>query len=140
MDDWSENRRPRRGAAISTRRWDDLLKLFRMNMRAAKVTLLSETEVTNTRTFDAPAHLVWRAYTEPDLLKRWMLGPPGWSMPVCEVELQVGAGYRWRWRNVESGREFGFHGVFLRIEPDAEIMHTLKWTPFVRQPEPRLKV
>ncbi len=98
-------------------------------MRAAKVTLPSETEVKVVRTFDAPAHLVWRCYTEPDLLKRWMLGPPGWSMSVCEVDLQVGGSYRWRWRNVESGKEFGFHGVYLSIEPNAKIAHTQIFDP-----------
>lgn len=98
-------------------------------MGDAKVTLSSETAVTVARTFDAPARLVWRAYTEPDLLKRWMLGPPGWSMPVCDVDLQVGGIYRWRWRSVESGKEFGFHGVFLRIEPDVAITHTQIFDP-----------
>lgn len=100
-----------------------------MNMCAAKVTLPSETEVKITREFDAPAHLVWRAYTEPELLKRWMLGPPGWSMPTCEVDLQVGGRYSWRWRNIEGSREFGFHGVFLHIEPDAQIIHTQIFDP-----------
>lgn len=98
-------------------------------MRAAKVTLSSETEVKVTRTFDARAHLVWRAYTEPDLLRRWMLGPPGWSMPICEVDLRVGGAYRWRWRNHGSGAEFGFHGVFLHIEPDLEVRHTQIFDP-----------
>jgi uncharacterized protein YndB with AHSA1/START domain len=100
-----------------------------MNMRPAKVTLPSEVEVKVTRTFDAPARLVWRAYTEPDLLKRWMLGPPGWVMPICEVDFKLGGGYRWRWRNVESGREFGFHGVYLRIKPNAEMVHTQEFDP-----------
>lgn len=98
-------------------------------MCAAKVTLPSATEVKVTRIFAAPAHLVWRAYTEPELLKRWLLGPPGWLMPTCEVDLQVGGRYRWRWRNVEESREFGFHGVFLHIEPDTQIMHTQIFDP-----------
>lgn len=98
-------------------------------MCAAKVTLPSETEVKVTRKFDAPAHLVWRAYTEPELLKRWLLGPPGWLMPTCEVDLQIGGRYNWRWRNVKDNREFGFHGVFLHVEPDAQIMHTQIFDP-----------
>jgi uncharacterized protein YndB with AHSA1/START domain len=100
-----------------------------MNMRNTEVTLPSETEVKVIRTFDAPAHLVWRAYTEPDLIKRWMLGPAGWSMPVCEMDLRMDGGYRWRWRNAESGREFGFHGVFLRVEPNVQIVHTQIFDP-----------
>jgi len=87
------------------------------------------TEVKVARTFDATAHLVWRSYTEPDLLRRWMLGPAGWSMPVCEVDLRVGGRYRWHWKNFESGGEFGFHGVFLHIEPDAQIVHTQIFDP-----------
>lgn len=42
-----------------------------------------------TRDFDAPRRLVFEAFTKPELIKRWLLGPPGWSMPVCEIDLTL---------------------------------------------------
>jgi uncharacterized protein YndB with AHSA1/START domain len=54
---------------------------------------------------------VYEAYTTPGLVKRWLLGPPGWTMPVCEMDLWVGGTYRWLWREKEGGAQFGFHTV-----------------------------
>jgi uncharacterized protein YndB with AHSA1/START domain len=76
------------------------------------------------RSFDAPAKLVWRAYMEPDLMRRWCSGMPGWSMPVCEMDMRVGGNYRWRWRSDEDGQEFGFTGEVLEVDPHAKIVHT----------------
>ena len=90
----------------------------------AEVTFPGDAEVRVTRQFFAPRAVVYRAYTEPDLMKRWLLGPPGWSMPVCEMDLEVGGKFRWRWRNDEDGKEFGFYGEFLDIRDDARIVHS----------------
>lgn len=98
-------------------------------MKPAEVTLPSDTEVRVARTFEAPADLVWRAYTEPALMQRWLLGPPGWSMPVCEMDLRVGGRFRWRWRNNEDGKEFGFTGAFKEIEPPKKIVHSEFYDP-----------
>jgi len=59
-----------------------------------KITARGDREIVMTRVFDAPRHLVFEAFTKPELLKRWLLGPPGWSMPVCEIDLRVGGRYR----------------------------------------------
>ena len=83
-----------------------------------------DTDVVVTRRFDAPRSLVWRAYTEPALIKRWLGGHPGWSMPVCDIDLRVGGGYHYRWRNDESGVEFGFVATFHTIEPERRIVNT----------------
>lgn len=80
-----------------------------------------DTDVVVTRRFNAPVSLVWRAYSEPALVRRWMVGYPGWTMPVCEIDFRVGGGYHHRWRNEESGFEFGFVGTFLSIEPESRI-------------------
>lgn len=93
-------------------------------MKPAEVFTPSEREVLVKRSFDAPANLVWRAYTEPDLMRRWLSAMPGWSMPVCEMDSQVGGKYRWRWRDDNSGQEFGFTGEFLEVELHAKIVHT----------------
>ena len=88
-----------------------------------EVTLPSDREVRVTRTFNAPRTLVWDAHTKPELVKKWMLGPPGWKMPVCEMDVRVGGKYRWRWRSDQDGKEFGFHGTFIEVKAPAKIVH-----------------
>lgn len=79
------------------------------------VTTPSDREIRVSRTFDAPHALVFDFHTKPECVKRWLLGPPGWSMPVCEIELTVGGRYRYRWHNDADGREFGVQGQFLEV-------------------------
>jgi uncharacterized protein YndB with AHSA1/START domain len=79
-----------------------------------ELTTPSERELLITRTFDAPRQLVWECHTKPELVRRWLLGPPGWTMPVCEIDLRVSGRYRYVWRN-EDGREMGMGGVFREI-------------------------
>lgn len=98
-------------------------------MKPAEASLSSDTEVLVKRSFDAPAKLVWRAYMEPELLRRWCSGTPGWSMPVCEMDMRVGGQYRWRWRNDENGQEFGFTGEVLELTPHEKIVHTQIFDP-----------
>lgn len=86
----------------------------------AEVSTPSDSEVAVTRDFAAPRALVYLAFTKPELVSRWLLGPPGWTMPVCEIDLKVGGKYRYRWRN-QSGDEFGFAGTFDRIEPETAL-------------------
>lgn len=94
-----------------------------------QVTLPSDREVCTSRSFRAPRVLVWKAHTDPSLIQRWMLGPPGWSMPVCEMDLRVGGRYRWRWRSEEDGTEFGFHGEFLEVEEPSRITYREIYDP-----------
>lgn len=100
-----------------------------MTMEKAQVSMPSDIEVRVTRSFNAPAKLVYRAYTEPKLMTQWLLGPPGWSMPVCEMDVREGGAYRWRWRNDEDGKEFGFHGIFQKVEPNKKLVHTEFYDP-----------
>ena len=88
------------------------------------VTTPSDCEITVVRAFNAPRDLIWDCHTKPELLKRWMLGPPGWSMPVCEIDLRVGGAYRYRWRNDADGTEFGSSGVHREIVPFERIVTT----------------
>lgn len=98
-------------------------------MKPAEASLPSDTEVLVKRSFDAPAKLVWRAYMEPDLMRRWCGSTPGWSMPVCEMDMRVGGEYQWRWRSDENGMEFGFTGEVLEVVPHAKIVHTQIFDP-----------
>src|SRR5205809_7072277 len=93
-------------------------------MDKAQVSMPSDKEVQVVRSFKSPKAIVYRAYTEPALVRRWMLGPPGWTMPVCEMDLRVGGGYRWRWRSNDDATEFGFFGVFKKVEPGVQIVQT----------------
>ena len=88
------------------------------------VTYPSANAVTVTREFDAPADLVFACHIKPQLLQRWLLGPDGWSMPVCEVAAEVGGTYRYIWRNKADGSEFGFTGVFREVEVPTRVVHT----------------
>ena len=88
------------------------------------VTTPSDREVLVTRSFSAPRQLVWDCHTKPELIRRWMLGPDGWSMPICEIDLRVGGKYRYRWRNDADGAEFGFIGVYETIEAPRRLVAT----------------
>lgn len=78
--------------------------------------LIGETQARTSRVVRGTPEQVWRAHHEAELLQRWMLGPDGWEMPVCEVASEPGQRYRYEWRNVESGESFGFVGEFLEGE------------------------
>jgi uncharacterized protein YndB with AHSA1/START domain len=89
---------------------------------SATVTLPSDTQILITRTFDAPKHLVYRAYTEPELIRRWWSARRG-DVTVCEVDLRVGG--KWRYVMVTEGDfEVGFHGEFREIVPNERIVST----------------
>lgn len=81
-------------------------------------------EIQVTRTFDAPRRLVFDAYTQPELIQKWLLGPDGWSMPVCEIDLRVGGKYRYVWKNDRDGQEMGMGGVYREVSPPERIVVT----------------
>ena len=87
------------------------------------VTLHGDREVRATRLFDAPRATVFTALTTPHLLKRWMHGPDGWRLEVCEVDLRVGGALRYVWRKAD-GREMGMSGTFVEIAAPERIVHT----------------
>ena len=100
-----------------------------MTIEKAQVTMPSDREVKVMRSFRAPRALVFKAYTEPALVRQWMLGPPGWSMPVCEMDVRVGGKYSWRWRSDTEDKEFGFKGTFREVQPPSKIVHTEAYDP-----------
>jgi uncharacterized protein YndB with AHSA1/START domain len=84
-------------------------------------------EILMTRVLDAPRRLVFDAFTKPELVKQWLLGPPGWTMPVCEIDLRVGGSYRYVWRNTTNGNEMGMGGVYREIATPERIVTTEKF-------------
>ncbi|HEX6023596.1 MAG TPA: SRPBCC family protein [Solirubrobacter sp.] len=89
---------------------------------SAVVTLPTDTEIVITREFDAPKHLVYRCYTEPDLVSRWWPGKRG-EMTLCEIDLRVGGSYRYVMQ-ANEGFEVAFHGEYREIVPNERIVHT----------------
>jgi uncharacterized protein YndB with AHSA1/START domain len=88
-----------------------------------RVTAVGDREVAIVRTFDAPRRLVFEAHTNPELVRRWLLGPPGWAMVVCEIDLRVGGAYRYLWRNVD-GTQMGLGGIHREIVVPERIVAT----------------
>ena len=88
-----------------------------------KVTTPSDREIVITRLFDAPRTLVFDCMSKPELVKKWLLGPPGWTMPVCEIDLRVGGRYRYVWRGPD-GAEMGMGGVYREIVRPERIVQT----------------
>lgn len=80
------------------------------------------TSVRIVRTFDAPVRLVWRAHIEPELVKQWMTGPPGHSLPVCEIDFRVGGTARYVWKNPDF--EMGMTAQFKEIVEHERIQYT----------------
>jgi uncharacterized protein YndB with AHSA1/START domain len=88
-----------------------------------KVTTPTDREIVMTRVFDAPRQLVYDAHTKPELLKRWLFGPDGWVLSVCEIDLRVGGKYRYVWRH-RDGREMGMGGTYREIVPPERVVTT----------------
>src|SRR5919204_4261000 len=88
----------------------------------AKLTLPTDEQILVTRDFDAPRHLVYEAWTAPELVKRWWHANRG-EATVAEIDLRVGG--KWRYVMVaEGGFEVGFHGEYREIVPDERIVST----------------
>ena len=88
----------------------------------AKVTLPADDQILITRDFDAPRELVWKAYTTPELVKRWWAGERG-SVTSVEIDLQVGGAWRYV-MEADGGMEVGFHGEYREIEPEGRLVYT----------------
>jgi uncharacterized protein YndB with AHSA1/START domain len=90
----------------------------------SKMTLKTEgdTHLVVTRRFAAPPEAVYRAHTEPELIKKWLLGPEGWSMPVCINEAWPGGRIRYEWAN-GNGQGFYLTGEYLELNPFSRIVH-----------------
>src|SRR2546425_4127542 len=98
-----------------------------MKRAELKITTAGDRELVMTRVFDAPRTLVFDAHTKPELVRRWLLGPPGWSMPVCEIELRVGGKYRYVWRHDTNGTQMGMGGVYREIRAPERLVPTAKF-------------
>jgi uncharacterized protein YndB with AHSA1/START domain len=93
-----------------------------VSSQMATVTLPTDEQILITREFDAPRHLVYKAWTTPELVKRWWNAKRG-EVTIAEIDLRVGG--RWRYVMVtEDGTEVGFHGEYREIVPNERIVST----------------
>ena len=97
------------------------------NAGELQVTAEGDREIVMTRVFNAPREMVFDAWTNPDLVRRWLLGPDGWSMPVCEIDARPGGRYRYVWKHNTNGSEMGMSGTFVEVKRPERIVSTEKF-------------
>ena len=88
-----------------------------------QVTLPSDTEILVKREFDAPREAVFSAHTKPELLERWMTGPPGWSLTRCDLDLRAGGSAHYEWKGVD-GSGFGLRQTIHEFVPPSRMVTT----------------
>ncbi len=93
---------------------------------ATTFTTPSDRELLMTRVVDAPRKRVFETWTDPQHLPRWMLGPEGWTMPVCEIDLRPGGAWHFVWRR-SDGTEMGMQGEYREIAPPDRLVFTERW-------------
>jgi len=98
------------------------------NTGTLQVTLPSDREVILTRVFNAPRHLVFEAFSTPELLKRWF-APHGWSLSVCEVDFRAGGRFRFVMHGPD-GQEMGMCGTYKEIAPPERTVHMESFDDF----------
>jgi uncharacterized protein YndB with AHSA1/START domain len=103
------------GLTLALAQMDDVLADLRDHAAGFRtaLTLVDDTHVVVSRDVRGSLGQIWRCHHEPALLQRWLLGPPGWTMPVCEVAKEVGGTYRYEWESQDRSRRFGFTGELL---------------------------
>ena len=88
----------------------------------------TDRDVVVTRVVDAPRRIVFDAYTKPEHLQKWLLGPPGWTMPICEMDLRPGGKWRYGWRK-SDGAEMVMGGLVREVVPPEKLVTTERWGP-----------
>ena len=102
-------------------------------MNKLNLTTEGDTHVIVTRHFDAPPEAVYRAHTDPAIVQKWLLGPEGWTMPVCINEAWPGGKFRYEWKN-DKGHGFYVTGEFLEVDANRRIVHVERM--FLPDPTP----
>ena len=88
------------------------------------VSMPSDNEIRVVRDFDASPATVFDAFTRPELVRRWLLGPPGWTMPRCDIDLRVGGAYRYVWRCEADGTQMAMGGTFREVVAHERVVAT----------------
>jgi uncharacterized protein YndB with AHSA1/START domain len=88
------------------------------------VTTPTDLEIVITRALDAPRQMVWDALTRPELIRRWLFLPPGWTMTVCDEDVRVGGRFRWEWAGPDGKTAMAMHGVYRAVAPPERAVRT----------------
>ncbi len=88
----------------------------------------TDREVVITRVVDAPRRIVFDAWTNPRHVPQWMIGPAGWTMPVCEIDLRPGGSWHFVWRKAD-GSEMAMSGAYREVSPPERLVSTERWGP-----------
>ncbi|MBX3351688.1 MAG: SRPBCC family protein [Phycisphaeraceae bacterium] len=94
-----------------------------MQKNAMKIMTRGDREIVITREFHSPRRAVWDAMTRPELLRKWLFGPPGWEMTECVEDLRVGGLYRWAWKGPD-GEAMALRGEYREVVPHERIVRT----------------
>jgi len=92
-----------------------------------KLSTPTDREILIERDFNAPRDLVFEALTKPELVRRWLRGPDGWTMPVCEIDLRVGGAYRYVWHKESCNITMGMGGIFREVVRPKKLVATEKF-------------
>ena len=92
--------------------------------RVTAAQVLSDTQIRVARVIRGTVEQVWAAHHNPDLMRRWLLGPDGWTMPTREVATEVGQNYKYEWEETGTGNRFGFDGELLETHPTRRAVTT----------------
>ena len=88
----------------------------------------TDLDIVFTRVVDAPRRVVFDAFTNPKHVPNWLVGPDGWTMPVCEIDLRPGGAWRYVYRKA-NGEEMTLHGSYREVAPPERLVHTDSWGP-----------
>lgn len=92
------------------------------------LTAEGDREALITRRVDAPRHIVWEAFTNPRYVPQWLVGPPGWSMPTCEIDLRPGGAWRYVYEKPGSSG-MTLSGRYIEVEAPVRLVSTESWGP-----------
>jgi uncharacterized protein YndB with AHSA1/START domain len=96
--------------------------------RVTTFTTPTDVDIVMTRVVDAPRRIVFDAFTDPKHVPNWLLGPDGWTMPVCEIDLRVGGAWKYVYRK-SSGTQMTLNGKYREVSPPARLVWTESWGP-----------
>jgi uncharacterized protein YndB with AHSA1/START domain len=97
-------------------------------LRLLNVSTPNDLEIVMTRDFDAPRELVWDAMTRPEIVRRWMFTPPGWTWAKCEMDVRVGGTFCWAWNGPEGTIALTIWGEHREVTPPHRMVHTERMT------------
>lgn len=98
------------------------------NRATTAITTPSDVELRFTRAIGAPKRVVFDAWTSPEHVPKWLLGPDGWTMPVCEIDLRPGGAWRYVWRR-SDGAEMAMSGTYVAVDAPERVVTTERWGP-----------